>query len=87
MSQTNLGKAKARAKSLGVEVKPSTRKNKKLDVLDATGKKKLASIGDIRYSDYLQHGDEERRRRYKVRHEQYRHKKGTPSFYADQILW
>jgi hypothetical protein len=87
MSQTNLGKAKARAKSLGVEVKPSTRKNKKLDVFDATGKKKLASIGDIRYSDYLQHGDEERRRRYKARHEPHRHKKGTPSFYADQILW
>ena len=62
MPQTNLAKAKARAKSLGVEVKPSTRKNKKLDVFDATGKKKLASIGDKRYSDFLQHGDEERRK-------------------------
>ena len=87
MPQTNLAKAKARAKSLGVEVKPSTRKNKKLDVFDATGKKKLASIGDVRYSDYLQHGDEDRRKRYKARHEPHRHKKGTPSFYADQILW
>lgn len=87
MAQTNLAKAKARAKSLGVEVKPSTRKHKKLDVFDATGKNKLASIGDIRYSDFLQHGDEERRRRYKARHEPHRHKKGTPSFYADQILW
>ena len=87
MPQTNLAKAKARAKSLGVEVKPSTRKNKKLDVFDATGKKKLASIGDKRYSDFLQHGDEERRKRYKARHEPYRHKKGSASYYADQILW
>jgi hypothetical protein len=87
MPQTNLAKAKARAKSLGVEVKPSTRKNKKLDVFDATGKKKLASIGDVRYSDYLQHGDEDRRKRYKARHEPHRHKKGSASYYADQILW
>ena len=87
MPQTNLAKAKARAKSLSVEVKPSTRKNKKLDVFDATGKKKLASIGDVRYSDYLQHGDEDRRKRYKARHEPHRHKKGSASYYADQILW
>jgi hypothetical protein len=87
MPQTNLAKAKARAKLLGVEVKPSTRKQKKLDVFDVTGKKKVASIGDIRYSDYLQHDDEERRRRYKARHEPHRHKKGTPGYYADQILW
>eukprot|EP00966_Prymnesium_polylepis_P077560 1796877-Prymnesium_polylepis.2 len=86
MPQINLTKAKARAKALGVEVKPSTRKHKKLDVFDVTGKK-LASIGDIRYSDYLQHGDEERRRRYKLRHESYRHKKTTASYYADKILW
>jgi hypothetical protein len=86
MPQTNLAKAQARAKSLGVEVKPSTRKHKKLDVFDDTGKK-LASIGDKRYSDYLQHGDDERRRRYKARHESHRHKKGSASYYADQILW
>jgi len=86
MPQTNIKKAKERAKLLGVEVKPSTRKHKKLDVFDATGKK-VASIGDVRYSDYLQHGDEERRKRYKARHEQHRNKKGTASYYADKILW
>ncbi len=85
MPQTNLVKAKLRAKSLHVEVKPSTRKYKKLDVFKHG--EKVASIGDKRYSDFLQHGDEERRKRYKARHEPYRHKKGTPSFYADQILW
>ena len=85
MPQTILSKAKARAKALGVEVKPSTRKNKKLDVFK--NGEKLVSIGDIRYSDYLQHGDEDRSKRYKARHEPHRHKRGTPSYYADQILW
>ena len=85
MPQTNITKAKERAKSLGVQVKASTKKNKKLDVF-AEGEK-IASIGDKRYSDYLQHGDEARRKRYKARHEQNRHKKGTPAFYADRILW
>ena len=87
MPQTNLTKARARAKALGVQVKPSTTKYKKLDVFDVTGKTKIASIGDLRYSDFLQHGDEMRRKRYKARHEPFRHKKGTPSYYADQILW
>ena len=85
MPQTNIKKAKERAKRLGVEVKASTRKHKKLDVFK--NGEKVASIGDVRYSDYLQHGDEERRKRYKARHEPHRHKKGTASYYADQILW
>ena len=85
MPQTNLTKAKARAKMLRVEVKPSTRKNKKLDVFK--NGQRVASIGDRRYSDFLQHGDEERRKLYKARHEPYRHKKGTPSYFADKILW
>ena len=85
MPQTNLARAKERAKSLGVEVKPSTRKNKKLDVFK--NGEKVASIGDKRYSDFLQHGDEERRQLYKARHENHRHKKGSASYYADQILW
>ena len=87
MPQTNLAKAKKRAKILGVEVKISTRKHKKLDVFDRRSGEKVASIGDIRYSDYLQHGDDERRRNYKARHEPHRHKRGTASYYADQILW
>jgi len=48
---------------------------------------KVASIGDVRYSDFNLHKDEERRRRYKQRHEAHRHKKGTASYYADKILW
>ena len=86
MPQTDITKAKVKAKKLGVEVKASTRKHKKLDVFSKDGKK-LASIGDKRYSDYLQHGDEERRKRYKARHEPHRHKVGTASYFADKILW
>ena len=85
MPQTNLTRAKERAKKLGVTVKESTRKHKKLDVYKDG--KKIASIGDVRYSDFLQHNDPERRKRYKARHEPYRHKVGTASYYADKILW
>ena len=85
MPQTNLSKAKARAKKLGVTVEPSKVKHKKLAVYKDG--KKVADIGDKRYSDFLQHGDAERRRRYKIRHESNRHRRGSAGFYADQILW
>ena len=65
--------------------KPSSNPKKKLDVYDEG--KKVASIGASAYSDFLQHKDPERRKRYKQRHEKYRHRKGTASFYADKILW
>ena len=85
MPQTNLTKAKERAKQLGVTVKASTRKNKKLDVFK--NGVFITSIGDIRYSDFLQHGDEERRKRYKQRHEKDRHVVGSAGYYADRLLW
>ena len=54
----------------------------------------VASVGDSRYKDYPSlirtEGKEKadkRRRLYKMRHNKYRHKKGTPSYYADQLLW
>lgn len=86
MPQTNLTKARERAKKLGVTVKPSTMKHKKLDVFGKDGKK-VVSIGDIRYSDFLQHGDEARRKRYKTRHQKNRTIKGSAGYYADKILW
>ena len=85
MPQTNITKAKERAKALGVTVKASTRKHKKLDVYKDG--EFLTAIGDIRYSDFLQHKDEERRKRYRQRHEKHRHEVGTASYYADRILW
>lgn len=81
-----------KAKRLGVSVKPSTRKNKKLDVFK--NNKKIASIGDSRYKDFHLYKKSEgtkkanlRRRLYKIRHNKHRGKVGTASYYADKILW
>ena len=85
MPQTNIAAAKRNAAKIGVKVEPSTRKGKKLDVFKDG--KKVASIGDISASDFLQHKDKERQKNYKARHGKTRVKKGTPSYYADKILW
>ena len=85
MPQTNISKARGKAKKIGVSVRPSETKGKKLDVYKNGNK--VATIGDLAYEDYNTTGDKERRRLYKIRHEKNRHKRGTPSYYADQILW
>lgn len=84
--------SKIQAKKLGVEIKPSTRKNKKIDVFK--NDKKVASIGGKGYKDFPTYIKEkgltyakERRKLYKERHEDDRHKKGSAGFYADKILW
>ena len=91
-TKASLKNIKANAKALGVEVKPSSRKNKKFDVYDKDGKY-ITSIGDSRYKDYHLYKQknkekaEERRRLYKIRHDKHRHEKNTASYYADKILW
>ena len=85
MPQTNLSKARGKAKKIGVSVRPSKTKGKKLDVYK--NGVQVATIGDLAYDDFNTHKDPERRRLYKIRHEKTRHIKGTPSYYADQILW
>jgi len=84
---------KKQAKILGVKIKISERKNKKLDVFD-NNDNYICSIGDNRYNDYRSYIEEKglkyantRRRLYKIRHEKNRHIEGTPSYYADQLLW
>jgi hypothetical protein len=84
--------SKEQAKKLGVKIKPSTLKNKKIDVFK--GDKKVASIGAIDYNDYPTYIKkfgrayaDDRRRLYKLRHEKYRNIPDTPSFYSDKILW
>ena len=76
MPQTNIAAAKRNAKKLGVEVKPSKIGFKKSDVFK--NGEKVASIRDNRYSDYLTHKDEERKRLYKQRHNADRKVKGSP---------
>tara|TARA_A100000171_G_scaffold35511_1_gene34048 strand:+ start:77 stop:352 length:276 start_codon:yes stop_codon:yes gene_type:complete len=80
------------ARRIGVDIKPSTRKGKKIDVFKDG--KKVASVGAIGYGDYATFIKEKgrefadnRRRLYKIRHEKNRKKVGTNSYYADQILW
>lgn len=80
---------KKQAKQLGVEIKPSKIKNKKIDVFKDGNK--IVSIGDIDYKDYPTYIKEkglnyanERRRLYKIRH---KNDNGTAGFYANKLLW
>jgi hypothetical protein len=81
------------ANALNVVIKPSKNKNKKIDVYNLQGVK-IASIGALGYLDYdsyiktkgLAYANE-RRRLYKIRHNNDRNKKGTAGYYADKILW
>ena len=86
-----------RARTLGVTVKPSTRKGKKIDVFK--GGKKVASIGALGMKDYPTYKRLERagrvpsgtakarRAAYKSRHARDRKVYGSPGYYADQLLW
>ena len=85
------------ARRLGVVIRPSTVKNKKLDVYK--NGIQIASIGDIRYGDYWTYVQDEkynrapkgtaaqRRRLYKIRNASECAAKGTVGYYACKILW
>jgi len=82
-----------KAQKLGVIVKPSIRSGKKIDVYNKRGEF-ICSIGAMGYKDYptylktkgKQYADQ-RRKLYKLRHSTDRMVKGSPGFYADQLLW
>ena len=91
----------AQAKKLGYEIKPSLKKNKKIDVFDKNDKY-IASIGGIRpngepYMDYATYIEEEgkevadkKRKNYLARHAKETKKvlgMPTPSLLSDLILW
>lgn len=84
--------SKRKAKKIGVKIKPSTLKGKKIDVFKKN--KKVASIGSIGYKDYptyiktkgIKYANT-RRKLYKIRHNKNRKIKGSKGYYADQILW
>jgi hypothetical protein len=82
----------AQAARLGVRIKPSTVQGKKIDVF--RGNNKIASIGDINYSDYPTYIKtdgltfaQERRRLYRLRHAENAKVIGSPAYYAFNILW
>jgi hypothetical protein len=80
------------AKILGVKVKHSKNKTKKIDVYRKN--KKIASVGAYGMNDYptyikkkgLKYANT-RRRLYKMRHEKDRHKKWSNGWLADKLLW
>jgi len=87
----------AQAKRLGVVVKHSKVKGKKIDVFK--NGVKVASVGAIGYNDYPTFMELEskgkvpvgtaknRRKAYKQRHDKDRKVVGTPGYYADKLLW
>lgn len=81
-----------KAKALGVDVVPSRKSDKKIDVIkDGRIVASVGARGMGDYPTYLATRDkefaEERRRLYKQRNERYRTIKDTPSYWADQLLW
>jgi hypothetical protein len=83
---------KQQAKKLGVVVKPSSVKGKKIDVFK--NGEKVASVGALGYSDYPTYMRtkgkayaDERRRLYKIRHAKDRNVKNSDGYYADKLLW
>jgi hypothetical protein len=80
------------ANKLGVSIKPSTNKNKKIDVFKDGDK--IASIGASGMPDYPTYiktkGQDyatQRRRLFKARFQSARQRVGTPAYFADKILW
>jgi hypothetical protein len=81
-----------KAKRLGLQVKQSTDKTKKIDVFK--NNKKVASVGALGMNDYPTYIQNRglkyaktRRRLYRMRHEKDRHIRGSRGWYADQLLW
>jgi ribosomal protein L7/L12 len=84
--------SKKQADKLNVTIKPSQKKDKKIDVIKNGNI--IASIGNKNYKDYptylIKYGKEyadNKRRLYKLRHKNDRKKEGTAGYYADNLLW
>jgi hypothetical protein len=80
------------AKKIGVTVKPSTNKTKKIDVYKKD--KKIASVGANGMNDFPTYIKKRgmnyaktRRRLYRMRHERDRHTKWSRGWLADKLLW
>jgi hypothetical protein len=81
-----------KAKKLNVQIKPSTKKNKKIDVFK--NGKLISTIGDINYLDYPNYIKKagltyanERRRLYRIRHKNDISIVGSNGWFSNKILW
>ena len=79
-----------KAKDLNVVIKPSKKKNKKIDVFSKEGDF-IVSIGAVGYKDFPTYIKTkgltyamERRRLYKIRH---KNNTGLSGYYASNLLW
>jgi hypothetical protein len=82
----------SKAKKLGVNVKPSVNKTKKIDVFKKG--KKVCSIGAYGMNDFPTYMKTKgnayantRRKLYKIRHNRDRKTKNSCGWYADKLLW
>lgn len=80
------------AKKIGVTVKQSLKKDKKIDIYKKD--KLIASVGANGMNDFPTYIKKRglkyaktRRRLYKIRHEKDRHEKWTNGWLADKLLW
>lgn len=80
------------ATRIGVVVKPSSNKTKKIDVF--RNDRKIASVGAYGMNDYPTYIQKRglsfaktRRRLYKIRHNKDRHIKWANGWLADKLLW
>jgi len=83
---------KKQAKKIGVTVKRSTNKTKKIDVYKKD--KKIASVGALGMNDYPTYMKlrgkpyaNTRRRLYKIRHTKDRKQRWSRGWLADKLLW
>ncbi len=79
---------------MSVVLQPSTRKNKKFEVIlpdgtDGVSAYKSIHFGDSRYSDFTQHKDEERKNAYIIRHAKRENWEDpyTSGFWSRWLLW
>jgi len=91
MTYKILPQQRAAAKKLGVTIKPSEVKGKKIAVFKAN--EKIADIGALGYGDYWTYYQADKylarskREAYKARHNGEQNKIGSPGYYAWYILW
>lgn len=77
-----------RARELGVEVRPSRRKGKKIDVYK--NNVYVVSVGAIGYTDFptmKKKSVSEARKRQQAYHSRHRQNNGVAGFYARRLLW
>jgi len=84
--------SRKQAKKIGVTIKKSKLKGKKIAIFKKG--KKVADVGALGYADFPTYTKtkgkayaNKRRKLYKIRHQKTRTKKGSRSYYADKILW